>query len=71
MENLKKYGLYKKNNKSTADKIIKKLGTIPFKYKGNIKYFDDICNEITTDYPLFTNYIKNYFINVINIFFFI
>ena len=65
LENLKKYGLYKRNNKSNANKIIKKLGMIPFKYKGQIKIFDDICNDIITEYPLFTNYIKNYFIIVI------
>ena len=71
LENLKKYGLYKKNNKSLADKTIKKLGMIPFKYKGKIKIFDDICNEIITEYPSLINYIKNYFTNVINIFCFI
>lgn len=44
---------------------------IPFKYKGQIKIFDDICNEIITEYPLFTNYIKNYFINTKRIYFLI
>lgn len=69
IDNLKKYGLYKKNNKYTSDKIIKKLGMIPFKYKGNIRIFDDICNEIITEYPLYTNFINNYFINIKRIYF--
>ena len=60
--NIKKYGLYKKKDKSISDIIIGKLGNLPVSYKGNLKYIYQICEEIIKVYPNYTNYINNYFI---------
>ena len=34
LRNLKSYGLYKNSHKATSDLILKKLGKLPFKYRG-------------------------------------
>ena len=35
---------------------------LPIFYKGNLKYVDDKLEEIKVNYPIYTNYIENYFI---------
>lgn len=53
---------YIKKDKFISDIIINKLGSIPIKYNGDITIFYNICNEITSEYPKYYNYINNYFI---------
>ena len=38
------------------------MGSIPIKYNGDITIFYNICNEITSEYTKYYNYINNYFI---------
>ena len=62
LRNLKSYGLYKKDLKENSDIILKKLGNLPFIYKGDLKIFEKECIDIKNNYPLYTNFIDNYFI---------
>ena len=62
LRNLKSYGLYKKNLKQNTDIILKKLGNLPFIYKGDLKIFEKECRDIKNNYPIYTNFIDNYFI---------
>ena len=62
LKNIKKYGLYKNEHKNNSNEIIKILGRIPIQYKGNMQYFIEICDKIVEKYPIYNNFIKNYFI---------
>ena len=62
ISNIKKYGLYKKNDKFTSDLIIKELGKIPLIYKGNIETFNNIIENIIFKFPKYNNFIRNYFV---------
>ena len=50
LRNLKSYGLYKKNLKQNSDIILKKLGNLPFIYKGDLKIFEKECRDIKNNY---------------------
>ena len=62
LRNLKSYGLYKKKYKTDSDIILNKLGKLPFIFKGNMEIFDKECRDIKENYPIYTNFIENYFI---------
>ena len=55
LRNLKSYGLYKKDLKENSDIILKKLGNLPFIYKGDLKIFKKECIEIKNNYQ---NYLQ-------------
>ena len=38
MRNIRKYGLYKNEDKQLSDKIVNKLSFLAIKYKGNLEY---------------------------------
>ena len=45
LRNLRIYGLYNENNKVTSDIIIKKLGKLPFLYKGDLDLFNNYLDR--------------------------
>ena len=57
LRNLKSYGLYKENNKTTSEYILKKLGNLPFIYKGDTNKIMDSLINIKNEYPKYTNFI--------------
>ena len=48
-------------DKSTSDLIIRKLSSLPFIYKMEIKKVKIFINNIIEDYPLYIIFLKNYF----------
>ena len=62
LRNLKTYGLYNKSNKKISNNILYKLGKLPFQYNSNIDFILEECKKINTEYPLYTNFINNYFL---------
>ena len=62
LRNLKTYGLFKKSQKNISLKILYELGKLPFKYKGNINLVHNICKELIKNYPLYENFINQYFL---------
>ena len=61
MRNIRTYGLYKSNNKQLSDIIINKLSIIPIIYKGDIKIVNKELDNIINNYPIYINFINNYF----------
>ena len=61
IRNIKQYGLYKKKDKEISDKIIQKLSNLPFEYNGDMKIINQKLNKIIKKFPLYENYINNYF----------
>ena len=43
------------------DKIIQKLSNLPFEYNGDMKIINQRLNKIIKKFPLYENYINNYF----------
>ena len=62
IRNIKAYCLYKKQDKFTSDLIIRKLSSLPFIYKGEIKKVKIFIKNIIEEYPLYTNFLNNFFI---------
>jgi len=62
LRNLKSYGLFKKSQKKTSLIILYELGKIPFTYKGNINIVNTICEGLNKKYPLYENFINQYFL---------
>ena len=62
LKNLKSYGLYNKSNKKVSNKFLYELGKLPFKYNGDINFIYKECESLTKNYPLYENFINNYFI---------
>ena len=62
LRNLKTYGLYKQNYKAESDIIVDRLGLIPLLYKGDMKIFNQECDNLCKKYPRYHNFINNYFI---------
>ena len=62
LKNLKSYGLFHKTQKKDSNIILYELGKFPFKYKGNINYIIENCEMLTKNYPLYGNFINNYFL---------
>ena len=62
MRNLRNYGLMKKNYKENSLKLIRKLGNLPFEYKGDIKILENECKSLRELYPEHSNFINNYFL---------
>ena len=62
LRNLKKYGLYKQNYKAESDIIVDRFGLIPLLYKGDMKIFNQECDNLCKTYPRYHNFINNYFI---------
>ena len=58
IRNLKTYGLYKN---SDTNLFIKELGRLPFSYNGDMKKLTKILENIIKNYPLYENFINNYF----------
>ena len=61
IRNIKQYGLYKKKDKEISDKIIQKLSNLPFEYNGDMKIINQKLNKLIKKFPLYENYINNYF----------
>jgi len=61
IRNLRSYGLYKKKDKKNSELIIKKLGAFPFEYKGNMTYLEEQIKFIINKFPLYENFMNNYF----------
>ena len=59
---MKIYGLFKRSQKNISLKILYKLGKLPFNYKGNINLVHNICKELIKNYPLYENFINQYFL---------
>ena len=59
--NLRIYGLYKKKIKKNSDFVLKKLGSLPFDYKGNITYLEEQLKTLINQKPLYENFLNNYF----------
>ena len=59
VRNLKSYGLFKNEN---SNFILKSLSNLPFLYNGNLNKISDELNNISKKYPLFENFINQYFI---------
>ena len=64
IRNIKSYGLYNKANKNQSNIIIYKLGKLPFTYKGDIKYVIQETQNIINKYPIYKNFIENYFLKI-------
>lgn len=62
LKNLKSYGLYNKSNKKESNIILYELGKYPFKFKGDINYINKECSNLIKSYPLYENFINNYFL---------
>ena len=62
MRNIRSYGLYKKEDKKLSDTIVNKLTKLAIKYKGNIDYINKKLKEYIRKYPIYENFINNYFI---------
>ena len=62
LRNLRTYGLYNESNKLTSDSILKKLGKLPFIYKGKIEYVLGYLENIKKEYPNYINFLDEYFI---------
>ena len=62
LRNLRIYGLYNESNKLTSDIILKKLGKLPFIYKGKIEYVLGYIENIKKEYPIYINFLDEYFI---------
>ena len=43
-------------------KLLKKLGNLPFIYKGDIKIFEKECKTLSEIFPDHSNFINNYFL---------
>ena len=63
MKNIKQYGLYTKKYKAQSDLLIKKLGYLPLFYQGNMTKFTEYLNELIITFPLYSNFLNNYFIS--------
>ena len=63
IRNIKKYGLYKKEDKLISNIIIKILSSLSIIYKGDLQIINNICEKISIKYPKHSNYISNYFLN--------
>jgi len=61
IRNIKLYGLYKKKDKDISNKIIQKLSNLPFEYNGDMNIINQRINSLIKKYPLYENYINNYF----------
>ena len=62
MKNLRTYGLMKKKFKEESLKLLKKLGNLPFIYKGDIKILEKECKTLSEIFPDHSNFINNYFL---------
>ena len=62
LRNLRTYGLYNESNKLTSDSILKKLGKLPFIYKGKIEYVLGYLENIKKEYLNYINFLDEYFI---------
>ena len=61
LRNLGNYGLYKDIDKKESDLILKKLGSLPFFYKGNISFFEKNLDKLVDEHPKYNNFINGYF----------
>ena len=61
LRNIRIYGLYKKELKDVADKALYLLAVLPLEYNRDIDTVKKKLNNITKKFPLFSNYINNYF----------
>ena len=61
LENIKKYGLYKNIYKETSNKVILELGKIPIYYKGNMKIFENIVDELEKKLSFIFEFYKKLF----------
>ena len=62
IKNLKKYGLYKDEQKNESNIVLKFISDLPFVYKGNYEVVKKIINDILQKYPKYDNFLNNYFI---------
>ena len=60
-------GLFNSKNKNinvnTTYEVINQLSIIPLNYRGNLDYIKNITDILINQYPKYTNYIVNYFID--------
>ena len=61
IKNIKIYGLYTKKYKDISNIIIKKLSILPIKYGGDTSIVYSELDKIIEEYPLYENFIENYF----------
>ena len=61
MRNIKKYGLYKENDKKDSNIIINILGRLPFIYKGDMNIINNLLDELSSKYKKYYNFINQYF----------
>ena len=54
--------MYNKLNKKNINIILYKLGELPLKYKGNLEYIKNECENLIKNYPLYDNFLNNYFL---------
>ena len=62
LRNLRTYGLMKKNYKNDSLKILYELGNLPIYYKGDLEYIMKECKKLEKNYPIYKNFINNYFL---------
>ena len=58
LRNLRKLGLYKDTDKKESDLILKKLGRLPFFYKGNINLIENNLDKLVEEHPKYNNFIN-------------
>ena len=51
LRNLKTFGLYKQKYKAESEIILDRLGLIPMLYKGDMKIFNQECDNLCKKYP--------------------
>ena len=62
LRNLRLYGLYKKEFKEESKNLIKALGKLPFKYKGDISVIYKFCEDYIKNNVIYKNFLNNYFL---------
>ena len=58
LRNLRVYGLMKKNQKEESLNLLKKLGNIPFLYKGKVENVDIECKNLANLFPNHKKFFK-------------
>ena len=61
IRSIKTYGLWKKEYKNTSKNVISKLSSLPFCYKGDINIIKNTISELSEKYPIYQNFLNNYF----------
>ena len=53
--------MYKDIDKKESDLILKKLGSLPFLYRGNISLIEKFLDNLIDEHPKYNNFINEYF----------